>query len=187
MTEQNTPEARPHCCVRHEHLGGPCREPFAVEVYGLAFCHRHGEEIRIGAAVEEYQEVWTFFERFRNPHVRGLSSAGEDALVAAIKRTDSKTSPDEAHWQALSRLYPDTTEHVRDMIARWEADEDPDYPGPLDALLSSLGTIHTCMRIAYQDGETWLVEQLERAREGEVAQAAVALENANRQAERVEG
>ncbi len=187
MTEETTAtEMRGHCCVRHEDLGGPCREPFAAEVYGLAFCERHGEEVRAGAAVEEREEVWTFFERFRNPHVRGLSSAVEHALQDALERT--YPTPDEAHWEALRRLYPDTTEHVRGMVARWEADEDPGYVGPLDALLSSLNTIHTCMRISYQDGETWLVEVLERVREGEVAQAAVALVRADRrQAERVGG
>jgi hypothetical protein len=184
MTEQNaTTEERARCCVRHEDLGGPCREPFAVEVYGLAFCERHGEEIRTGAAVEEREEVYNFFERFRNPHVRGLSSAVEHALAAALERT--YPTPDKAHWEALRRLYPDTTEHVRGMIARWEADENPDYAGPLDALLLSLNTVHTCIRIAYQDVETWLTEALELERESLAAQAAVALEHAaERQAER---
>ncbi len=50
------------------------------------------------------------------------------------------------------------------------------------ALLESLHTLHKLLRIAREEGQTWLVEILERERESEAAQAAVALENANRRA-----
>ncbi len=40
----------------------------------------------------------------------------------------------------------------------------------------ALHTLHKLIRIAHEDGHTWLVEMLEYEREGQAAQAAVALE-----------
>ena len=49
----------------------------------------------------------------------------------------------------------------------------------VDILLQSLHTLHKLMRIAHEEGQTWLVEVLERHRESEAACVAVALEHAN--------
>lgn len=50
-------------------------------------------------------------------------------------------------------------------------------PRVRDTLMDSLDALHKLMRIAFEEGETWLVEVLEIERESVVAQAAVALEN----------
>ncbi len=50
--ERNLP-----CFVHHEDAGGRCEEPAIVEVYGLYFCAAHGDEITLGASLEEHQRV----------------------------------------------------------------------------------------------------------------------------------
>ena len=45
----------------------------------------------------------------------------------------------------------------------------------VNSFLGSLETLDKVMRVAHEDGETWLVELLERERESVAAQAAYAL------------
>jgi len=49
-----------------------------------------------------------------------------------------------------------------------------------NSLVRSLDTVRKTMRIAYEAGDTWLVEILEQERESVAAQAAVALEEGKR-------
>lgn len=79
------------------------------------------------------------------------------------------------HRRALVRAYPDVPEKVRERIVTWEQDEGPHSGAVVDSLLSTLGTLGKLMLVAHQDGETWLVENLEREREGVAAQAVYAL------------
>ncbi len=106
-------------------------------------------------------------------------------LEAVLDRAHSDSPWGAKHWRALRRAYPNAPADVRECISRWEADEEPGYVPVLDCLLSSLHTLHKLMRIAYEEQETKLVLLLERERESTDAQAAVALEHADRrQAER---
>jgi hypothetical protein len=92
---------------------------------------------------------------------------GEELAAAA--------GPAEDHLQALVRAYPDAPEGVRANVLQWERDEGPNRGAVVASLLSSLGTLRKLMRVAHEDGETWLVEVLERERESVAAQAAYAL------------
>ncbi len=66
------------------------------------------------------------------------------------------------------------------MVRLWERDEwNSDGMPPLDLLLDSLGTLHKLMRLAFEDGEDWLVEILEYQRQETAARAACALEESD--------
>lgn len=181
MTTTTTTEEQPlPCFVRHEDAGGQCYRPAAMRVHGLNFCQLHGEETRTGAALEEYQEVYDFLERFRNSEVPGVSTPVDRALEAALERLHTEPCADRAHWEALLRAYPDSPEDVRAEVREWKEDEDPNHAGVLDELLGDLHLLHRLQRIAREDWKTWLVEKLEYERQSRAARAAVALKNANR-------
>ncbi len=70
------------------------------------------------------------------------------------------------------------------MIRLWERDERANRgPTPVDLLLDSYYTLCKLMRIAFEDGEDWLVEILEYQRQETAARAACALEEHERQRE----
>ena len=162
MTEQTTTtETTPaHCCVAHPDAGGPCAKPFAIEVYGLNFCEAHGEEARLGAALEAAYDVENYFRRQTNPEVIALSPAVLGALEAAIANVRAGQPAEEEYDRALLAAYSSAPEDVRERIALWERDEEHGYMSVIDVLLSSLQIAHKLQRIAYEDGETWLVEIL---------------------------
>ncbi len=174
MTEQTADYTPTHCSVAHPDAGGPCSEPFAVEVYGLAFCERHGLQARLGAVLEEQHEVEVFAERFRD---RGMNSPIEKAL-RTLSHREERTVSDREHWDALLRAYGNAPEDVREKVAEMEADETPGRMSVLDDFLDTLYTLHKLQRIAYEEWQTGLVEILERERESIAAYAAVALEHA---------
>ncbi len=167
-----------HCVVRHPDAGGRCQRTAAIKMYGmLNFCPEHGEEAKVGALMELYQDAGYFFDRFRNPHTPDLNNLVERELAAAIVRMNDEGPSDSDHYRALSRAYPNPPEGVREMIAQWERDERANRgPTPLDLLLDSYYTLCKLMRIAFEDGEDWLVEMLEHERQETAAQAAFALE-----------
>ena len=173
MTEGNTIYA--HCCVKHPDAGGRCAEPLAVEVYGLNFCEVHGEEMRIGAALEEQHEVTTFLERFND---RGTNSPVEKAIRAVALAYETPAS-DTDYLEALTRAYPNVPERVRENVAEMIAGEEPERASVLDDLLDTLHTLHRLQRIAHAEYQTYLVEILERERESVAAQTVVALEHAD--------
>ncbi len=156
------------CVVRHPDAGGRCGRTATMRMYGvLNFCAQHGEEARIGADMELYYDAGYFFDRFRNPHVPDLNALVERELAAAVGRMNEEGPSDADYYRALSRAYPDTPEHVREMVFRWERDERGDEERgmlPADLLLDSLLTVRKLLRIAHEDGEDWLVEILEYER-----------------------
>ncbi len=81
------------------------------------------------------------------------------------------------------RAYPDVPEHVKEMVARSEQQEDSEGPTFYDSCQDALYTLHRVMAIAAEEGETWLVELLELEREGLSAQAAYALRDHRRERE----
>ncbi len=164
-----TTEERP-CFVAHEDAGGPCGEPAAIGVYGLNFCKAHGEEVRLGALLEEQHEVDTFLARFRDfplPIDRVLSRLGEAERVR-----------DSDYWAALTRIYPNVPEDVRERVDQWERDEEHGGIAVLDCLLDNLHALHKLLRISQEEGQPWVVELLERQRESLAAEAAYVLERA---------
>ncbi len=166
------------CVVRHPDAGGRCQRTATVRMYNvLNFCPEHGEEAKVGALMELYQDAGYFFDRFRNPHVPDLNNLIERELAAAIVRMNDEGPSDDDHQRALSRAYPNPPEGVREMIRLWECDERANRgPAPVDLLLDSYYTICKLMRIAFEDGEDWLVEILEDQRQETAARAAFASE-----------
>ncbi|MDP9454633.1 MAG: hypothetical protein M3Q60_02355 [Actinomycetota bacterium] len=130
------------CVVRHPDAGGRCQRTATIKMYGLLnFCPEHGEEARIGALMEAYQDAGYFFDRFRNPHVPDLNPLVERELGAAIVRMNDEGPSDEDYYRALSRAYPNPPEKVREMIRLWERDERANGgPAPVDLLLDSYAT-----------------------------------------------
>ncbi len=165
------------CCVRHPDAGGRCERTATIRMYDvLNFCGLHGEEARIGALLELYQDAGYFFDRFRNPHVPDMNPLIERELAAAIRRMNDEGPSDNDHYEALSRAYPNPPEGVREIIILWERDCRANRgPTPLDLLLDSLFTICKLMRLSFEDGEDWLTEILEYQRQECAARAACAL------------
>ncbi len=181
QTTTTTTEAAPlPCVVRHPDAGGQCGREAAMKVHGLPFCEAHGEEARIGALLEEHDEIWSFVGQFCTPHVSGVSAPVAKMLQDALERVHSNTPSGADQWRALRDAYPNAPEDLRERIIEWEAGEEPGYQGMVDSLLNTLHVIHRCMRVAHEARETWLVETLERERESMAAEAAVALELADR-------
>ena len=166
------------CVVRHEDAGGHCQRTATVKMYEiLNFCPEHGEEAKVGALMEAYQDAGYFFDRFRNPHVPDFNAVVEEALVSWAAQLNEKGPKDDDHYWALARAYPDAPEREREMILRWERDERANGgPTPADLLLDSYYTICKLMRRAHEDGEDWLVEILEDERQETAARAAFACE-----------
>ncbi len=166
------------CVVRHPDAGGRCQRTATLRMYNvLSFCPEHGEEARVGALMEAYQDAGHFFDRFRSPHVPDLNTIVERELEAVVNRMRGEGPSDDDHERALLRAYPNTPEGVREMIALWAEDERANRgPTPLDLLLDSYYTLCKLMRIAFEDGEDWLVELLEYQRQETAARAAFASE-----------
>lgn len=93
--------------------------------------------------------------------VHGEELAAENSLTEDLGR-------------ALVRAYPDVPEGVRASIRHWERDEGPHRDAVAETLLGSLGTLQKLMRLAHEDGQAWVVENLELERESVAAQAAYA-------------
>ncbi len=147
-----------------------------MRVYGLAFCAQHGENAKLGALLEAYHEAGYFFDRFRNPHTPDLNEIVERELLAAVDRMRSEGPSDEDYYRALRRAYPNPPEKVRAGVLRWEEDTDHmrEVP-PSEYLLDTLMTMHKLLRLAFKDGECWMVEVLELERQSVAAQCAYAL------------
>jgi hypothetical protein len=184
MTEQPTDpgatgelEGLP-CVVSHEDAGGQCWRPEAMEVHGLPFCEVHGPEARIGALSEAAHDAEQFFERFRYPYARPLSPMVVSGVEAALEHVCSlsfrESEAGDSYEEALKRAYPNPPEAVRQMVENWQEEEEPGRV--YDELSGVLNTLHKMMRVAHEDGRTWLVEMLEYERENQAVQARVALE-----------
>ncbi len=167
------------CVVRHPDAGGRCDRTATIRMYDvLNYCPEHGEEARIGALMELYQDAGYFFDRFRNPHTPDFNDLVERELGAAVVRMNAEGPSDEDYYRALSRAYPNPPEKVREIILLWERDERVNQgPMPVDLLLDSLNTLNKLMRLSFEDGEDWLTEILEYQRQETAARAACASED----------
>lgn len=175
MTDEERATELP-CFVQHADAGGRCGELASKVVYGLYFCEAHGAEVGAGALYQLRQEAGEFFERFRNPHVPDLNSLVDQELGEAARRISPTTDDDEDYHQALARAYPEIPDNVRKEMDGWARDESRGMGTVEDCLLNSLATLHKILYIAYQDGETWLVENIEVMRQAEAARASYAMQ-----------
>ena len=166
------------CCVRHRHAGGQCERPAALTVYGLHYCAEHGEECKLAALSEATHDADQFFERFMNGEVRGLGTVIERSIAhvsGQLLGWDDGTVDGRDYYAVLVDAYPNTPPKVRGLVERWERDEGERGPTPADVLLDSLEVVHKTMRIAYEGGQTMLVELLEQERQSYAAQCAYAV------------
>lgn len=177
-TKELPEERRPlPCFVRHPDAGGQCARPGAMEVYGLVFCEIHGEEVRLGMLMGAYEGASYFFERFRNLHVPDHNPLVDRELRSAVDLMNAEGPTDCEYARAIVRAYPEVPQEVSERVARLERDERASGCTAEDRFLDSLATAHKCMRVAFEDRETWLVETIEYQRESDAAQAACALRN----------
>lgn len=176
MTEEELAKELP-CFVQHADAGGQCEELANTIVYGLNFCEAHGKEVGAGALYQLRQEAGEFFERLRNPHVPDLNELVDQELEETARRVSPTADDDGDYHRHLARAYPDESipASVRDELDRWALDESRNMGTVEDCLLNSLATLHKTLYIAYQDGETWLVEQIEIMRQAEAARCSYAL------------
>ena len=170
----------PLVCRVTEHVeGGHCWRAATMEVYGLAMCPEHGEEAAAGVLEEIANDLEDELGRPDNPYVRPLSPHLAHALPGA-----GRSLPAEAHDHrradaALLAAFPlrreladaETLGYVGDPEA---AREDPREP-PYEAFEYDRRLVCRHMRLAFEEGATWLVEVLEKLREETAAQAAYAL------------
>lgn len=162
------------CFVHHEAAGGRCGRWATMQVYGLCFCEAHGEDAKLGVASWERHEAWTFFERFRNESVPSIGGRIGVEIAALTSRLLSEPPSGSEEQAALLRAYPEATDETRRHVDADDEDE-PGVPPLYDSCQDDIYMLHRLMRIAYEEGATWLVEKLELERESISALAAEAL------------
>jgi len=86
-----------------------------------------------------------------------------------------------ADEEALLRAFPLIEERIDGDTQGWN--DPPDIGTPYDTWRDTRTTIHMLMRLAFQQGEDWLVEILEHQREMNAAQTAFALAHLRRRVE----
>ncbi len=171
----------PPVCYVGSRPGEACDQPAVMEVYDIPMCQAHGQEAAAGALEELAHDFEQEIKRPMNPYVRRLSPHIERALnLASLPRDkEARNTRGGERDGDLLRAFP---------LDRGRADgetlayvEDPDNHGrgrqdsPFDAFMQDRMLLHRHMRLAFEEGAHWLVETLEREREGVAAQAAYAL------------
>jgi hypothetical protein len=167
------------CVVSHEDAGGLCQRKATMEVYGLGFCEVHGAEAKAGALEELYHDAMQEILRPLNPDATQINPEAAAALEAAADDLFLKHPDEAAAEEALERAFPLIMERVS--VATVDYVEDPHSPAsrenmpPYEVFCQARHLVHKLMRVAYENGEDWLVETLEPQRETVAAQAAYAL------------
>lgn len=170
------------CWVQHPSAGGLCECKATTMVYGLLFCEIHGAEATAGALAELYQDATDFLERVENPHVAAPNAEAERAVVAARRDMERRAREHEdAEEAALRRAYPMIPERVCSETSAFDY-FNPHGPNeePTEVYGDARQLLYRCMRLAYGQGEDWLLEVLEPERESASAQLAFALEDYER-------
>ncbi len=154
-----------------------CGRAATMEVYGLSYCEIHGAECKAGALAEIYHDAAQEVGRPLNGHVAPMTPEAERVLQAASDELTALVRDAEEDEELLVRAFPLVRERV--CAGTLEYVEAPDawgrYSPPYDTHRSVRVLIHRLMRVAYEEGEGWLVETLEPRREETAAQAAYAL------------
>jgi hypothetical protein len=164
----------PHCFALHE-FG--CERKSVMEVYGLHFCEAHGEEAAMGAL----EEIRYDLERRISPDTTGLEPHVEQALRLGMESLPDSDGKDRD--EGLRRAYP-FEERFRDRVEaetgmyveeRLAGRPRLGYAVPYDLHIMDAHLISRHMRLAFEDGATWMIEMLEPYREDSAFQAAWAL------------
>jgi len=163
------------CVVRHPDAGGQCERPAITEVYGLAFCEVHGAEAKSGALEELYFDAANFLGRLSNLHVTPPNPASVAALRSAVSELQAAESLASGQTEVLRRAYPVIPERVLSDTTAFDYHDPTPHESPPDWHHRTRFVLHKLMRLAYEEGEHWLVEVLEEYREHEAAQLAAAL------------
>ena len=165
------------CFVGYSGSSFGCEAAATMEVYGLPMCEEHGEKAAGGALEELAVHIEWESTRLLNPYTPRLNPD----LEAALKRAAGTLSPelagaDHPDDDLLAPAWPLDRERVDAETLDYVEDSAPrGYPPPFDSFIEDRRLVCRFMRLAYEEGETWLVEMLEQEREKVAAQAAYAL------------
>lgn len=169
----------PTCWVGRSGSNIHCDRAATMEVYELAMCSDHGEEAASGALEEISYDLEQELQRPMNPHLRSLSPHLERALRHGFGSLPAEAGDHERADAALLEAFPldreaacaETLAYVRDPDPSGRAKREP----PHDYYMGDRLLVCRHMRLAFEEGATWLVELLEGEREQVAAQAAYAL------------
>ena len=158
-----------------------CGRPAVMEVYGISMCEAHGEEAAAGALEEIAYDLEQELQRPMNPEIRSLSPHLEHALGLGFGALagDADTSGYRRKDAALLTAFPLDRSRVTSETLSYIEDRDggpgAGYEHPLDTFMHARLLLHRHMRLAFEAEADWLVQVLEREREGVATQAAYAL------------
>jgi hypothetical protein len=152
-----------------------------MEVYGLHFCEAHGEEAASAAFEEIYYDLEKYIDRAVGDYLGGLSPHMHHSLrLGMTSLPDSGGKDSDAVLLAAYPLDENTRQRVEAETHLFTEEPDDGHLPPFDTHLGGRLLVCRHMRLAFEEGATWLVEMLEKHREYCAAQAAyaLALENA---------
>ena len=168
------------CCVGGRSAGA-CGREAVMEVYGLEMCERHGEEAAALALEEIAFDLEQERERLLNPAVRSLSPHLEAAFERADGVLADEAHDSDAHEAALLAAFPLDRSRVDPETLAYVADPERDELGrlthepPYDLYMDERVALARHMRLAFEEGATWIVETLEPLRASASEQCAYAL------------
>lgn len=167
------------CVVRD--AGGPCGRAATMEVYGLAFCEVHGAECKAGALEELYHDAEQFLDRLDNPHVAPPNPEALRLIRAGVSEMVNMS------WQVvrvgdetLVRAYPFVEELADPQTLGFDYSDPERGSTPEDWYREDRMLTHKLMRLAFEGGASWIVEELEKIRQSTAAQLAYAVQDYER-------
>jgi hypothetical protein len=174
-------KGEPRCVVSHPDAGGACGEPAVMEVWGLPFCRRHGEEAKLAAFDEMTISLDGIFGGLataeRERYDRNISATEMLDDMACSLRIDT---PDLE--EAMVAAYPpEELEDATDAdTLRFDYTERGLMDGPYDWWSEAQLLSCRFMRQAHDRGLSGLLKDLEYARERATVQRALAKRDLNR-------
>lgn len=166
------------CSVGRRGEEDRCDRAATMEIYGLTMCPAHGEEAASGALEEIAFDLENELQRPINDHLRPLSPHLRHALMQGLKNLPGGIGLSYRAEEELLAAFPLRRERAcTETVAYTEEADGPrlgDLP-PFEAFMMERLFVHRLMRLAFEEGATWMVEVLEAERENVAAQAAYAL------------
>lgn len=164
----------PLCWVGRPEGEFACEQRATMQVYGLAMCPEHGEEVASGALEEIAYDLEQELQRPMNDHVRGLSPHIRAALSYGFGSLPDGWQDHERSDEAALKAFPLDRGRVCHETLSYAQDPDDLLP-PCDTYMLARLLVCRLMRLAFEEEATWLVEVLESERESVAAQLAYAL------------
>ena len=149
-----------------------------MRVYDMNFCEVHGAEIKAGILAEIYHDAGNVLEDLYGPEDSSMNVAAWVYLYSGKRAMARRVvEAEEAQVKALRRAYPLNPERVdRETFGHdWHA---PNYSNddPVDVYFDARMHVLRLMRLSWSVGQYWLLEDLEKERQGASARLAFALE-----------